>query len=94
MEKIKIIVGSRGSYNACNERALGSKWLDLSLFENFDDVKKELVAEGFQNAGIDEELFIQDVDGIHAGGVEWDYVNVEKLCGAIFESEILQLFRG
>ena len=27
---IKIVIGSCGSYNECNERALGSKWLDLS----------------------------------------------------------------
>lgn len=27
---IKIVIGSWGSYNECNERALGSKWLDLS----------------------------------------------------------------
>ena len=27
---VNIVIGSWGSYNACNERALGSKWLDLS----------------------------------------------------------------
>ena len=27
---ISIVIGSWGSYNECNERALGSKWLDLS----------------------------------------------------------------
>lgn len=27
---IKIVIGFCGSYNECNERALGSKWLDLS----------------------------------------------------------------
>lgn len=27
---IKIVIGSWGSYNEYNERALGSKWLDLS----------------------------------------------------------------
>lgn len=90
MKNIKIVVGSWGSYNLCNERALGSKWLDLSLFESFDDVKKELASEGFELAGIDEELFVQDVDGIPADGVEWDDMNVEKLCNAIFESEILK----
>lgn len=29
-DNIKIVIGSWGSYNECNERALGSKWLDLS----------------------------------------------------------------
>ncbi len=28
--EIKIVIGSWGSYNACNERALGSEWLDLA----------------------------------------------------------------
>lgn len=27
---ISIVIGSWGSYNECNERALGSKWLDLT----------------------------------------------------------------
>ena len=27
---IQIVIGSWGSYNECNERALGSEWLDLS----------------------------------------------------------------
>ena len=26
---VKIVIGSWGSYNACNEKSLGSKWLDL-----------------------------------------------------------------
>lgn len=29
MGNISIVIGSWGSYNECNERALGSKWLDL-----------------------------------------------------------------
>ena len=28
--EIKIVIGSWGSYNECNERAYGSKWLDLA----------------------------------------------------------------
>ena len=27
---VNIVIGSWGSYNECNDRALGSKWLDLS----------------------------------------------------------------
>ena len=33
---ISIVIGSWGSYNECNERALGSKWLDLSDYEEWD----------------------------------------------------------
>ena len=29
MGNISIVIGSWGSYNECNERALGSNWLDL-----------------------------------------------------------------
>lgn len=32
MSNISIVIGSWGSYNECNERALGSKWLDLEDF--------------------------------------------------------------
>ena len=27
---ISVVIGSWGSYNECNERALGSKWLCLN----------------------------------------------------------------
>ena len=30
---VSIVIGSWGSYNECNERALGSKWIDLSDYE-------------------------------------------------------------
>ena len=61
---IKIVIGSWGSYNECNERALGSKWLDLSDYSDWDEIREELKKEGFELDGIDEELFIQDVEGI------------------------------
>ena len=35
MCEIQMIIGSWGSYNACNERALGSKWLNLSDYEDW-----------------------------------------------------------
>ncbi len=31
MGNISIVLGSWGSYNDCNERALGSKWLDSRI---------------------------------------------------------------
>ena len=30
---VSIVIGSWGSYNECNERALGSKWHDVSASE-------------------------------------------------------------
>ena len=55
---ISIVIGSWGSYNECNERALGSKWLDLSLYSDWEEIEEELTAQGFELDGIDEELFI------------------------------------
>ena len=44
---ITIVIGSWGSYNACNERALGSKRLDLSDYEDWDEIEEELKHQGF-----------------------------------------------
>ena len=38
---IKVVIGSWGSYNACNERALGSKWIDLYDFESWEEIEEE-----------------------------------------------------
>lgn len=35
---ISIVVGSWGSYTECNERALGSKWLDLSAYNDWEEL--------------------------------------------------------
>ncbi len=58
---IKIVIGSWGSYNACNSRALGSTWLDLSKYTDWEQIEEELKKQGFKLEGIDEELFIQDM---------------------------------
>ena len=86
---IKIVIGSWGSYNECNERALGSKWLDLSDYSDWDEIVEELKNEGFELDGIDEELFIQDIEGIEDRSVNWDYVNPETLFNTLKESGVL-----
>ena len=58
---VSIVIGSWGSYNECNERALGSKWLDLSDYTDWEQITDELKEEGFILDGIDEELFVQDI---------------------------------
>ncbi len=30
--EISIVIGSWGSYNSCNQRVLGSEWLNLADF--------------------------------------------------------------
>ena len=52
MTGIKVVIGSWGSYNECNERALGSKWLDLSDYSDWDEIVEELKKEGFELDGI------------------------------------------
>ena len=43
---ISVVIGSWGSYNECNERALGSKWLDLSNFDDWSEIEEELTKQG------------------------------------------------
>ena len=59
---IKLVVGSWKAYNEFNERATGSKWLDLEDFEDKEELIQELKKEGFTNLEL-EELFIQDYEG-------------------------------
>lgn len=86
---IKVVIGSWGSYNECNERALGSKWLDLSDYSEWEEIEKELINEGFELDGIDEELFIQDIEGISADSKSWDYTHPKTLFGLLTEAEVL-----
>ena len=86
---ISIVIGSWGSYNECNERALGSKWLDLSDYSDWDEIVEELKNEGFELDGIDEELFIQDIEGIVDRSVNWDYMSPETLFNTLKESDVL-----
>lgn len=86
---ISVVIGSWGSYNECNERALGSKWLDLSEYSDWEEIEEELKKEGFKLDGIDEELFIQDIEGIPGNSRNWDYVNPQQLFETLLESGIL-----
>lgn len=87
--EINIVIGSWGSYNACNERALGSKWLDLSSYSDWDEIADELTKQGFDLDGIDEELFIQDIEGFPSGCTNWDYMNPQTLFETLKESGVL-----
>ena len=87
--EIGIVIGSWGSYNECNERALGSSWLDLTDYNDWDEIVEELEKQGFELDGIDEELFIQDVEGIPCKSKNWDYVHPQTLFNTLKESGIL-----
>ena len=88
--KISIVIGSWGSYNECNERALGSKWLTLNNYSSWDEIKEELIKEGFELNGLDEELFIQDIEGIYSNSASWDYIHPERLFNALYDSTVLE----
>ena len=87
---INVVIGSWGSYNECNERALGSTWLDFSDYTDWEDIEFQLMKEGFILDGIDEELFIQDVEGLPNACANWDYMSPQKLFETLFESGVLE----
>ena len=76
---ISIVVGSWGSYTECNERALGSKQLDLSAYNDWEEIEEELANQGFILDIIDEELFIQDIEDIPSNCANWDYIHPQRL---------------
>ena len=88
--EISIVIGSWGSYNECNERALGSKWFTLNNYDDWDEIAEELQRQGFQLGGIDEELFVQDIENfIASNSVNWDYVHPQALFELLKKSGIL-----
>ena len=78
-----------GSYNECNERALGSRWLDLADYGDWDEIVEELERQGFELDGIDEELFIQDIDNFPSDATNWDYMHPQRLFDILHEAEVL-----
>ena len=89
MNTVSFVIGSWGSYNECNERALGSKWLDFDEYEDWDAIVEELKQEGFELDGIDEELFVQDIEGIPTSCQDWDNTHPQEIFELIKESGVL-----
>ena len=58
---VKIVFGSWKAYNEANDRALGSKWLDMSDYDSVEEIYEELKKEGFTDQEL-EETFIQDYE--------------------------------
>lgn len=89
MNDVNIVIGSWGSYNECNDRALGSQWLRLNDYDDWTEIEEELQKQGFQLNDIDEELFVQDIENLPADGVVWDYVHPKNLFELLKTSGIL-----
>ena len=85
-DEIKMVIGSWGAYNAANEKALGSSWLTLSDYNNWEEIEDELRKQGFDLEGEDEELFIQDVDGLPSMG---EYESPQAVFETLYESDVL-----
>ena len=85
-DEIKMVIGSWGAYNAANEKALGSSWLTLSDYTDWEDIEDELRKQGFDLEGEDEELFIQDVDGLPTMG---EYESPQAVFETLYESDVL-----
>jgi len=99
--EINVIIGSWGSYNACNERALGSKWLNFADYDSWEDIEEELKKQSFKLDGIDEELFIQDIEDFPSSCTNWDDMSPEKLfntlkysrvCDEAYKYEVMQAY--
>lgn len=84
--KISIIVGSWGSYNLCNERALGSSWICLNDYNSWEEIEEVLEEQGFELNGLDEELFIQDIEGLELNNC--DETSPKWLCEILYDSSI------
>lgn len=89
MSTIKIVIGSWGSYSACNSRALGSSPIDLSACSCWEQIEKSLKKQGFDLGGIDAELFVQDIDGLPNNCADWDYINPKTLFEILSKSGVL-----
>ena len=86
---VSIVIGSWGSYNECNERALGPSWIDLADYNTWEEIEEELVKQGFKLDGIDEELFIQDVDGFPVNSTNWDNTHPKDFFELLVEANVL-----
>lgn len=86
---VSIVIGSWGSYNECNEKSLGSSWLDLSDYDTWEEIEEELKKQNFDLNGIDEELFIQDIEGIDSSNMNCDMMHPKELFEILKESGVL-----
>ncbi len=89
MNRIAMVIGSWGSYNECSERALGSEWLDFDDYDDWNEIVEELKKEGFELDGIDEELFVQDIEGVPTDSHDWDNTHPKEIFELIKKSGVL-----
>ena len=88
--EFKVVIGSWGAYNeADNDLALGSEWIDFAKYNSWDEIEEELIKEGFDLKGRDEELFIQDID-FDCGDMNGDYTHPKNLFEILHNSGVME----
>ena len=98
--EIRIVIGSWGSYNAGNSRAMGSKLITLSDYDDWEGIEEELTKQGFQLDGIDEELFVQDIENLDLDGENTDFMSPKRLfetlrdSGVFFDSDKFEVMEA
>ena len=78
---VKVVFGSWKAYNECNSRALGSSWLDLSNFNNVEEIYAEMKKQGFTDAEL-EETFVQDYECDNEDICLWSSCDLTSICTA------------
>ena len=68
---VKVVIGSWGSYNECNERALGSEWLDLSDYSDWEEIAEALRVEVGKRA---DKYILENGDILSADSIEFDEI--------------------
>ena len=61
----------------------------MSDYSSYEEIEEELKKEGFDLDGIDEELFIQDIDGLPSDCCNWDYTHPKDLFELLQEADVI-----
>lgn len=87
--KFEVCIGSWYAYNNNTDLAYGSKFIDFSEYNSWEEIEEELVNEGFEIPGKDEELFIQDID-FDFGDFDADSLHPQRLFNLLKNSGIME----
>ena len=68
---------------------LACNGFQLSDYDEWKDIEEEeLKKQGFQLDGIDEELFVQDIENLDLDGKNTDYMNPKRLFEMLRDSGV------
>ena len=61
----------------------------LNDYSDWTEIEEDLINQGFELNGIDEELFVQDIENFPTECDNWDYVNPQDLFELLKDSGVL-----